>query len=272
MSPSATVKYALNAGGDQAIPEPENSLRAKYGSGATEKATQQGEALLGFALDVEIMRSASVGVLQCEKVPAGSGKFATAGCLEEGAPAEFEEKEIAGATFTSKSVGSTMFNIGSKELACTAATSEGVITSTTEEKATIKFTGCKEGAVNCETTGAGTGVLIIPVSSKVVSYINGTSVKAGLLLAPRTGLGENKVEFECAGTKVKMYGSVIGSLEPEDTATSAITAKYVVTSEAQAIPEATNSLRVRFGSGATEKTTEEGTAVLGFTLQVEVMG
>jgi len=272
MSPSATVKYALGAGEEQAIPERENSLRAKFGSGATEKATQQGEALLDFALDVEIMRSASVGVLQCEKVSAGSGTFATAGCLNEGAPSEFEEKEIAGATFTSKSIGGTVFAFGGNELACTAGTSEGVITSRTEDRATIKFTGCKEGAINCETSGAGTGVLLIPVSSKVVSYTSGTSVKAGLLLAPRTSGGANELTFECAGTKVKMYGSVIGAAEPEDTATSSITAKYALAGEVQAIPEATNSLRVKLGSGVTDKTTEEGTAVLGLTLQVEVMG
>ncbi len=232
--------------------------------------------LASFAISMVASASASatLGIFECTL---GSGTTNLgANCLEE-AGAEHTVKVITGATFTGKAVGATILTAGTKKIECAAGTNTGEITSLTEDKGTIKFSGCKEtpSGVKCEAPGGvGSGILLVAISSRIVSYTQNATLKAGLLLSVRNATGENKIEIECAGTKVKVYGSVVGSITPEDTASLSFTAKYVVTNGVQEISElSTNSsLRAKFGGGATEKATQEGEALLDFTLKVEVMG
>jgi hypothetical protein len=214
--------------------------------------------------------AASIGIFECEAKT--GGKYEDSACLKEvSSGGKFEEKEIGGATYTSKAIGTTVLATAAKEVKCTGATNEGVITNRTEGRATIKFTGCKEGSGNnCSTSGTGSEI-VTAVSSKIVTYTE-TTLKAGLLLAPRNASGANETVFKCAGTEVKVYGSVIGAVTPESEMSQSATVKFVVSGGAQKIPETTNSLRAKFASGATEKATQEGEALLDFTLKVEVMG
>jgi hypothetical protein len=223
-----------------------------------------------FVLGMVASASASIGIFECEAKT--GGEYKTAACLEELANGGFEEKEIAGAKYTSKAIGETILATPGKEIKCSGATvSEGVITNRTEGRATIKVTGCKEGAGNnCSSSGTGTEI-VVPVSSKIVTYTE-TTLKAGLLLAFRNASGKNETVFICAGTEVKWYGSVIGSITPESEMSLSATVKFEVVAGAQKIPETTNSLRVKFASGPTEKATQKGEALLDFTLKVEVMG
>ncbi len=230
-------------------------------------------ASLAVGMVASASASATLGIFECT---AGSGVSNLGSNCLTSTGGEFTVKAITGATFTSKSVGgNTILTAGTKKIECAAATNEGVITSLTEDRATIKFTGCKEepSGVNCETSGSGSGNLTVPVSSKIVSYTEGTNLKAGLLLAPRNSTGVNELSFSCTGTAVKVYGSVIGAVEPEDTASASATVKFAVNaSKEQEIQESSNSLRAKFAAGNTEKATQAGGALLDFTLQVEVMG
>ena len=226
-------------------------------------------ASLAVGMIASASASAELGVFECV---AGSGTSNLgANCLTS-VGGTFTVKNITGATFTGKA-GTTALKSGSNEIKCTSATDEGVITSPTADRATIKFNGCTASSNNCSTSNATTSKeILIGVSSKVVSYTENSVLKAGLLLEPRTG-NENKIEIECGAVKDKVYGSVIGAIEPEDTSAKTATVKFVVTSGVQAIAESTNSLRAKFGSGATEKATQESTeGLLDFTLNVEVMG
>jgi hypothetical protein len=230
-------------------------------------------ASLAIGMVASASASAELGIFECTEGTVATGLGSN--CLAGGASEKFTVKPITGATFTSKAVGNTVLATSSKTITCTGATNEGVITSLTEDRATIKFTGCTaNGGVNCQSlTGASAKEIVAPVSSKIVSILNSNNeLKAGLLLAPRNASNVNEVEFECGGVKVKVYGSVIGAVEPEDVSAKSLTVKLTVTNGVQGIPETTNSLRAKFGSGATEKATQEGTALLDFTLNVEVMG
>jgi hypothetical protein len=214
--------------------------------------------------------SASVGIIECEAKT--GGKFEDSACLKEvSSGGAFEEQEIVGSTGTSKAIGETIFQTAAKELKCSGATGEGVVTSRTEGRGTIKFTGCKEaGGNNCSTSGTGSEI-VMPVSTKVVSYTE-TTLKAGGQSAVRNASGENVTAFKCAGTEDKVYGSVIGSLTPESEMSLSATGKFTVTEGKQTIPAPTNSLRSKFGSAATEKTTIEGTASGTSSTKSEVMG
>jgi len=211
---------------------------------------------------------------ECAQVTAGSGKYNEASCLKEGGTKEFEEKGITGARFTAKAAGTTVITASAKKVECTGATSEGMVTSSTEDVATIKYTGCTEspGSINCESTGAAAKEIVVPVSSKIVSYEGPSTNKAGLLVSPRNSAGENKTEFECAGTKVKVYGSVTGALTPGGEMSLSFTAKWQLNAAGteNTIKDVGNELRAKFGAAATEKATQTGEALLDFTLKVEI--
>ncbi len=229
-------------------------------------------ASLALSMAASVSASATLGGFECVAGTGTSGLGSN--CLAE-AGGTFTVKPLTGAKSTGKLVGSTVFTAGTKKIECTSGSGEGIVTSLTEGYGTAKATGCKEepSGVNCESSGAGPGTLVFPVSVKIVSYLNSNGeLKVGLLGALRNATGANEATFECAGTRVTLYGSVVGSVDPEDTMSLSFTAKLVVTGGVQEIQETTNSLRAKFASGATEKATEAGTGVTSFALQVEIMG
>jgi hypothetical protein len=230
-------------------------------------------ASLAISMVASASASATVGIFECV-LGVGTSNLGS-NCLTL-AGGTYTVKEIVGAKFTSKATSTTVLTAGTKKIECTGATNEGVITSLTKDRATIKFVGCEEkpSDAKCETSGSGSGNITAPVNSEIVSYLNSSSeLRAGLLLAPVNSAGENKLEFECVGTKVKVYGSVIGAITPESTTKLSFTVNFALkTSGEQEIPESSNSLRAKFGSSVTEKATQKGEALLDFTLEVEIMG
>src|SRR5271163_4846496 len=118
-------------------------------------------ASLAISMVASASASATVGIFECVLGVGTSNLGSNCLTLTGGT---YTVKEIVGATFTSKASGATILAAGTKEIECKAATNEGVITSLTEDRATIKFTGCEEkpSGAKCE-TGAGSGVLLVPV-------------------------------------------------------------------------------------------------------------
>src|SRR5271168_80922 len=78
--------------------------------------------------------SAVLGISECTKESTASFNYTEAACLTTSSSetGEFEEREIAGATFTGKALGRTILTSASKAVECSGATESGVITSRTE--------------------------------------------------------------------------------------------------------------------------------------------
>jgi len=234
-------------------------------------------ASLAFAIVTTASATArGLGILECVNVGPNNGGFNDAACLVEGGSHEYKENEVVGETFTSKASSTTVLATSGRKIECLGAMNEGEVTSRTEDEATVRFTGCKEAAsgVECKSAGASAKEIETAVSSKIVSLGSGTSLVAGLLLSPHNAGGENVMEFECVGTQIKVYGSVIGSIGPESLMSLSFTATLAVdsTTKEQEIEETTNSLRAKFAGGSTEKATLASVVLLDFPLRVEIMG
>jgi hypothetical protein len=215
-------------------------------------------------------------VWRCRKVAVGTGIYDDSECLvAQGGAMEYIREQITGATFTTKDVGTstvTAVSSGTK-VECTAATGGGVITSASEGRSTIKFTGCtsEPGGSKCNTAGAGTGEIVEPTSAKVVDYTEGSTVKAGWLVIPRNASGADELNFTCAGVSVKLMGSAIGSVSTE-LETSSLTVKWLPnkTETENAIPDVI-PLEIKVGSGGLEKATVRTEALLTLSLAADVM-
>jgi hypothetical protein len=232
-------------------------------------------ASLAVGMVASATASAELGLFECVSEP-GKGSL-NPECLKfvGGSGNEFSVKPVTGTNFTGKALSAnTVLTSGANSIVCTGALTTGKATSLTESVLTIKFTGCKnQGGVNCETAGAPNSTTIeAPLSGKIVSVGSGSSLKAGLLLAPRNAAGANLLTINCTGSAVKVYGSVIGSIGPEDAQELSLQTTFKVNGGVQEIEEATNSLRAVFAGGATNKATQEGVGLIDFALKVEVMG
>lgn len=219
--------------------------------------------------------SATLGIFECEKGTATTGLGSN--CLAE-TGGTFTEKEIIGETFTSKAIGSSVLTQASgTAITCTGGTNEGVVTSRTEDRATIKFTGCTAtGGSACSSTGASAKEIVSPVSSKIVSYLeNGTTLRAGLLLAPRNAANQNlQSNITCGTLAVEVRGSVIGAISPEDVMSQSFTVKFALNaSNKQVIPDTVKPFEAKIGAtGSFEAATEKAETLLDFPLKVEIMG
>jgi hypothetical protein len=142
-------------------------------------------ASLALSMIASGSASATAGIFECVGEP-GTGWTLLPGCLVFGTGGEGDatQKEVVGATFSGKILHSIVLKSGGIELKCTASTNEGRVTSKIEEKATIKFTGCKSepGAQQCKTAGAAAEELLLPASSKIVSLGEPTNLTGRQLL------------------------------------------------------------------------------------------
>jgi hypothetical protein len=234
-------------------------------------------ASFAFSMIASATASAELGIFECEK-GVGTSNLGS-NCLAE-TGGTFTIKQIVGETFTSKAGKTVLAATGGLTVNCEKATNEGVVTSLTEDRATIKFSECTSATKKCHNTSAAEaeGILLIPVSSKIVSYFgSGGVLRAGLLLAPRNETGANETEFRCGntstGTTIKVRGSVVGAITPEDENSLSFTVKFALSGSKQEITEKENSLQAKEGNTAAyEPATEEGTTLLDFPLKVEIMG
>jgi hypothetical protein len=110
---------------------------------------------------------------------------------------------------------------------CTAHTNVGTITDAHLGSVTVTFTGCKEGAIPCQTVGAKSGEIIAPLTFHLGLEHNSSSteVPALLLLLPEVA-GKPEFKFECFGVPVVVKGSVIGLLVTLAGAPVTTTVKY----------------------------------------------
>jgi hypothetical protein len=112
------------------------------------------------------------------------------------------------------------------------------------------------------------------VSSKIVSYLEGTTLRAGLLIAPRNASGANlQSNIKCGTLAVEVKGSVIGAISPESEMSLSFTVKFALNGTANKIPDTVKPFEAKIGeSGSFEAATEKAEVLLDFPLKVEIMG
>ncbi len=115
--------------------------------------------------------------------------------------------------FTSTSGAGTLETTTGETVTCSSDTNTGSILGTMTFSVVVKFKGCKTTffgfPIACKTNGAPNAEEII---TKTLAGELGTDSTKTKVLADLKGEGAEEVvaEFECAGNKVKVTGSVIG--------------------------------------------------------------
>jgi hypothetical protein len=195
---------------------------------------------------------------------ASTSALAAPGVTENGNP-------ITGATFSGSGGATVLKAAGGTEVKCTATSTNGKITSLTQDVATIKFTGCKSNAGSkCFTTSG--EEIVAPVSSKIVEAPSG-STKAGLLVEPRLpSTGANEIEFKCGTLTIKVKGSVIGNLGEGSNTTFLANYELTANGKENTLKDTANPLLTSVSGGSFEASTQSGTGKITFTLTVKVEG
>lgn len=118
--------------------------------------------------------------------------------------------------FESKS-GKSILEASKEKIECTKDTNKGEITGPKTDVVVVTFEGCTtaSGLVECGTKGT---IKTNELESEL-GYINAANKEVGLSLKPKTS-GGLFAEFECAGVKIKVKGSIIGKITPVNTLTS----------------------------------------------------
>jgi hypothetical protein len=122
---------------------------------------------------------------------------------------------IVGVTFLSTATKPKLVTKSGKEINCTHATNHGLFLTATLGDILIIFLGCtaKEGiTVNCNTAGAGTGEIHLPLSTLfhlgLAHLGTNRSIPAAVILL------RNAIKIECTSlVKIEVRGSVIGALQ-----------------------------------------------------------
>lgn len=195
--------------------------------------------LAGLMAVMAMMVVASVGAASasavepqfynCQKVAKATGEYPTKAACEAGEKLNEEPREWKRAAvpagskipFMSKSGVKILRSsglLGEEVVECTADKNEGEITGPRSDTVTIKFTGCKltkpiTGACHSTSPLGGTGEIITKKLTSKLVWLKAATTTVGLDLE---GEGTEKVlaEFECAGIKVKVTGSVLGVVTP----------------------------------------------------------
>jgi hypothetical protein len=121
--------------------------------------------------------------------------------------------------FTTKIKAGTFATLetkGGTKVACKGETSSGLVISDehTGGGASITFTGCETGGVECNSVGQGVGTIVTGELKGELGLIKAGETaakdKAGLVISDEhTGGGASFAEFACAGLSLKVQGSVI---------------------------------------------------------------
>jgi hypothetical protein len=105
----------------------------------------------------------------------------------------------------------TLETVGGTKITCTGESSTGEYLNTKEiGKMVAKFTGCETSKIKCESAGAGAGnINTAPLGGPIgVEVVGETPAKNKLANELHSESG-NIAEFECAGLKVVVKGSVL---------------------------------------------------------------
>jgi hypothetical protein len=124
-----------------------------------------------------------------------------------GFPTKFKSKNLPSPHNTTKIV------TAKHTIECPAQTDVGTLTDAHLGSVELTITGCKEGAIPCQTAGAKSGEIKMPLTFHLGLEHNSTSteVPALLLLLPEVA-GKSEFKFECFGVPIVIKGSVIGLL------------------------------------------------------------
>ncbi len=105
----------------------------------------------------------------------------------------------------------TLETVGGTKITCTGETSTGEYTGTkTIGKMVAKFTGCETNKLKCESAGAGAGKInTAPLGGPIGYETEASPLSKSHLASELHSESGNIAEFECAGLKVVVKGSVL---------------------------------------------------------------
>jgi outer membrane lipoprotein SlyB len=125
-----------------------------------------------------------------------------------------EFKPATAQKFTDTSGESKLESTSHTTITCTASTSVGEITGAkTVGGVVVKFTGCKQGTPNCQSTGAATGEII---TNTLTGSLTGTEAAPTETLSGPENAEKHKefVKFKCGTVAVAVTGEVTGVVKP----------------------------------------------------------
>jgi hypothetical protein len=186
--------------------------------------------------------------------------------------------------FTAALKPSTIATLETKagtKVTCTGLTAKGVYTGLkTVSVSQTDFSGCKSNGINCNTSGAGLGVIKVKALEGELGVISkgspSTKDKIGNVLWPAGGTptsGAEFVEFECGGLVVKVKNSVISPVTSNAMKLSA-TVKYTASKGVQK-PTAflggpPTFLESKFAAAAYEQSGQSATTIQTAEEKVEI--
>ncbi len=143
----------------------------------------------------------------------------------------------------------------------------------------VAFTGCELGLFECSTKGAKAEEIMTAALKETLGYINKSTKLTGIKLEPESGTEFTAGEIECASTKVKVTGALIGDATPVNTKTTKGTLEFKASGTKQAHElieiegktETGIKLNVSVNGEPAVGASEETTESLTFNEMVELM-
>ncbi len=191
-------------------------------------------AITTLAVMPVVAQAAPPELGRCVKVSTGTtgNKYKDAGC-EKGVVPTGKYEWFPGAIknhFKSKEGKSTLETVGGFTITCMKDTDNGEYTGPKTNRETIVFTGCKHGAMPCQTTASGPGEITTALLISVLGFIKAPN-EVGMSLEPPTG--EPFAQFACGGVGVVITGSVIAPITPISKMTKAFKENFKATAGKQ---------------------------------------
>jgi len=150
---------------------------------------------------------------RCVKVAAGTGKFTSATCVKEKAGGSYEWHPGAEKTgFTGTGAIGTLETVGKIGIQCKTEKAAGQFSGPkTVDGVNVTFTECKSAGYECESAGAGTGVIkTFPLAGELVwenKLLKTVRTKVAVRLFAEAG--ELLAKFVCGPSRVEVRGSVL---------------------------------------------------------------
>jgi hypothetical protein len=181
---------------------------------------------------------------------------------------------IAGVTFLSSVTLPLLTTHGGSLIHCKDASNHGLFLSSTLGNILIRFLGCTTSGLKCNTIGAGTEEIHLPLSTLFHLGLAHLTPSIGRIPAIVILLGKI-IEIECAagGIKIEVRGSVIGALQKNGASVPLNTPFLDVNLNFQQTAHGLQHLRLFLMPGTTGLTSydlEANVAGAGFELAAEV--
>jgi hypothetical protein len=118
---------------------------------------------------------------------------------------------VAGVTFLSEATLPLVWSHGGSSIHCTHATNHGVFLTATLGDVLIRFLGCTSSGINCNTAGAGTGEIHLPLSTLFHLGLAHLTLSIGRL--PAALVLSGLIVIKCGSVEIEVKGNVIGALQ-----------------------------------------------------------